>query len=1544
VAVVVTAASGYDLGYVWKNQTGQAAERSAGGYYINAAQAGEPPGRWWGPGARALGFADGQVVERRPYEMVYRQLDPRTGAKLGRARGNYATFGDHLARLRAAEPHATTERLLELEREAAQATRQAPAYTDMTVSFSKSISVFHASIRENQRCARLAGDDASSAGWAAMEVRYQQVVQAANRAGLEYVQQWAGITRTGYHGSRTGGGGAGVAGLAGGGEAGRFEEALITVSSWLQGTSRDGDPQDHVHNQIARLVKTVRDGKHRALDTVCLRQVLGAVQAIVATHVECGLTAAFGVEWVARTDGRGNEIAGIMQAEMDAYSARTVAITEAMPAAVASWTAKYGREPNERELLYIRQEATLASRHGKDGGVIDWDALAARWDARIGGELASVAPRVSPVLRADAATGWDAARGTRTALRDAGHAGWRGARPVQERDAVSASAPGAEPASATGRTQATRRTHAPGILRDAVRMRDADQLRGAARPAPEELTRTVQRALTLVQAAKSTWTRSDLLRQLALVMPAESRAMTPETAVALLHELADEALAGSVEDVVCLEAPQWPPLPDYLRRPLDGRSVYTRPGTTRYATRVQLSMEEELLQLAQRQIAPHLTRDQAAALLGADPATLDAQLAGPARGLREVSGELAEPGLRLDQAAALFHVLTSPRVVEVVAGPAGSGKTRTLAEAARAWTDAGIGQVLGIATAQAARNVLAAAGVTAAENSAVFLGHLPGRRGARGIRDIGPGTLLVIDEASMMSIPDLLQIVRHAATRGAKVIIAGDHEQLTAIESGGGMMLLARRLGFVQLTEAVRFNAGWERDASLPLRAGDMTALDDYHEHGRIRGADPEQVMDDAVRRYVAHYLAGRDVLLMARDRARCRELSRRIRDDLIHLGLVDASREVSLAEGVRASAGDLVFCRENDHTVVAGEPGRALANGDLLRIEAIRDDGTLLVRRALDCNPVDGGRRWTDRTFAYAGFATADLGYAVTGHSAQGRSVQTAIPVVTGIEDRQWLYVAMTRGAESNTMLVFTQSARIADPEAGTRPAPELARYGRISRERAGLAAIPLADSARGGPQPRDAIAVAADILGLDGSEASALETQDQALADADHLALLNAIWQGETSGLQADRYRQLVREALPEEYAADELVSPQATWLWRTLRSVETAGLDVSDVVRDAVGFRSLAGARDLASVIDARIRRMTGPLVPRSQLPWSARVPQVADPERQQFLTELAAAMDARKGRIGEHLAEYPPAWADHALGPVPEDPLDRLEWEQRAAEIGAYRELYGFDHPGEALGSEPTGDSPEKRAAWHSAFAALGAVDGIDLRGLPDGRLLDMRATYATETAWAPRHVGRELRAIRTSAHDAGLAGIRSRAEERVARQRGQDEIAARHAALARSYAALEGFYRQHETELEQTMQARRDWEQRTESRRLAVAADAELRRRHPGERLEPLRSAEPVVTEQEREQLVLVAGSDSYQTPEWIAELAAERRAVRERLAGRGGLLRTRGAGRDREGIAVSWPVRSARTRGAILQPPAPAMRPAPAMVLQHAAGFEAERS
>ena len=73
LAVVATLSKGYDRGYIWK-QVDRGPVKDAASYYIQASESGgEPPGRWWGPGARALGLEPGQRVEREPYAWV-RQL------------------------------------------------------------------------------------------------------------------------------------------------------------------------------------------------------------------------------------------------------------------------------------------------------------------------------------------------------------------------------------------------------------------------------------------------------------------------------------------------------------------------------------------------------------------------------------------------------------------------------------------------------------------------------------------------------------------------------------------------------------------------------------------------------------------------------------------------------------------------------------------------------------------------------------------------------------------------------------------------------------------------------------------------------------------------------------------------------------------------------------------------------------------------------------------------------------------------------------------------------------------------------------------------------------------------------------------------------------------------------------------------------------------------------------------------------------------------------------------------------------------------------
>jgi AAA domain len=796
----------------------------------------------------------------------------------------------------------------------------------------------------------------------------------------------------------------------------------------------------------------------------------------------------------------------------------------------------------------------------------------------------------------------------------------------------------------------------------------------------------------------------------------------------------------------------------------------------------------------------------------------------------------------------------------VLNAPAGSGKTRVLAEAARIWAEAGLGPVIGITPSQSARNTLAA-GVPLSYNSAQFLGHLPGRRGARGPVPIGPDTLLVVDEASMLSGPDLADLIAYAKAQGAKIILAGDVSQLQAVENGGGMSLLAHRLGYARLAEPVRFRSQWEQQASLRLRDGDTSVLAEYAQHGRVHGGDPEQTMDAAAAAYTALSAAGIDTLLMAAGHALRRELNRRIRHDLIALGIVSDEPAVRIADGTWASPGDLIICTRNDHTTEAGEPGRTLANGDLLRVEAVTPEG-LVVQRALDADPHTGLRRWTDRRFVFKNHENSELGYAVTDHAAQGRTVHTALAVITGTEDRQHVYVALTRGTDANHAYAFTTSPKRADPVPGPRPAPELARYDKIYAERAVVPAPATTPAA-----PDAALSVLAAVLDRDGQQHSASQTRSQALADADHLVLLHAIWAAETGPAREQRYRNLLAAALPGHHAAP---GPRDRWLWRTLHAAELAGLDPAQILADAIGERPHRRPRH-----PGRHRR-PHPEPDRLPGPAPARAMVGARPRHRRPRTPRLRHSDRRAdGRPQEtpreHAAGNALPWAVSALGPVPEHPAARLDWQRRAASIAAWRELSGYHYPADPIGPEPAAAAPDLRAAWHEALAALGPVDGPDVRGMPDGMLLHLRDTYPIETAWAPQWVGDELRQVRDAAWDARLTSLRAAAEADAARRRGDHRQAAREQERADSYRALEEAYRQRETVFAAVMTDRAEWEAATrQQRQLAVAADTELRRRHPGQYYAPLRSAEPrPATGTQRSELTLTAGEETPEMGQWI---------------------------------------------------------------------------
>ena len=750
-----------------------------------------------------------------------------------------------------------------------------------------------------------------------------------------------------------------------------------------------------------------------------------------------------------------------------------------------------------------------------------------------------------------------------------------------------------------------------------------------------------------------------------------------------------------------------------------------------------------------------------------------------------------------------------------------------------------MGQVHGIAATSAGRNVLTDAGIPVAENTAQFLGHLPGQREARGATSLGPDALLILDEASTTSMPDLAAILRHAARSGAKVVITGDHGQLGAVQAGGGMAMLARKIGHAQLTEAVRFRNDWEGTASLGIRAGEVSALADYDAHGRLHGGNYEDMAEQAARAYLAEYLAGTDVILTAYEHRECVDLSRRVQGYLLDWGQLQTGTTAPLREGARAYTGDLIVARLNDNHLDAGEPGRTLANGDLLRVEAIGETN-LTVSRMIRNSQAAADREWSAPFTLSRDYAAAscDLGYALTWYTVEGQTVSAGIALANDNRAREGLYVAMSRGAQRNEVYAYPSAQEPAESVIGQPPAadPEFDRQRRLQ-----------ADRDRSGPavalDSQDPVSILARAVRRDGPVLSATETREQALSDTDHLGVLHPIWTEHCRAEAYTRYAQAVREHAAPTDAEQILKDTDA--LWRTVRAAELAGLDGAEVIRAAIKERPFTGARSHSAVLDARIREATGHLPPRVRESWAAGLPQVVDPEETRYLVEVAAAMDDRQRRIGEHVAQERPLWATQALGPVPAEPQDRADWERRAGQLGAYREITGWDHPGEAIGPEPTRGNTEAWAQWHAAFAVMARVEGIDVRHLTDGQLLARRRAYETETSWAPKHVAEELRAARKQEQYSKIEATRHTYEAAAAGRRSEQKQAALHEHAARSWAALG----QRATLIRETLAEAHDtrcqWEVMTGStRRLARAADIELKRRGALGPDDQLRSAEP----------------------------------------------------------------------------------------------------
>lgn len=794
---------------------------------------------------------------------------------------------------------------------------------------------------------------------------------------------------------------------------------------------------------------------------------------------------------------------------------------------------------------------------------------------------------------------------------------WRArASDVLERDAVS----WARELATTGSGDALLRA-------DDIPLQDVEQLASA--------------VVEQVSERRSTWRRWNLhaeaVRQ---TMPYRFASATDRNAVVGL--IIDAAEAQSLR----LTPPELASSPPVFQRS-DGSSVFRPKASTVYSSEAVLAAEDRVREAAGRRDAPTVDQD------------LIARAASP-----HGPGQRA---LGADQQDAIGKIAVSGRVLDVLVGPAGAGKTTTMRALRRAWEARyGKGSVVGLAPSAAAAAVLGEELDVQTENTAKWLYEHD-----RGRWDLRAGQLVIIDEASLAGTFALDRITAHAAKAGAKVLLVGDYAQLQAIDAGGAFGMLVRdRDDPPELLDVRRFRHDWEKHASLQLRLGDTAVIDTYMDHARVAGGDHDQMLDAAYQAWMQDQTAGKVSVLIAETIETVTDLNERARSDRILAGLV-TDGGVRLHDGTRASTGDVVITRQNDRRLALGRGW--VKNNDRWHVTGAHEDGSLTVRREKS--------RWRSTITLPAAYVAehVDLGYAITAHRAQGATVDTAHAVVASPEmTREALYVAMTRGREANTAYVVTDQHHLEQHQ---------------HRD-------DLQNSAR---------SILHGILQHTGAELSARETITMEQDEWASIRQLAAEYETIAQSAQHDRWLGLLRAGGLDEITIDELVTTDAYGILSTeLRRLDAEGHDVDSLLPRVVSAGNLEDIDDLGSLLRYRMQRVATRFTPaarRRQL-IAGIIPKASgdmDPAMTRALAEREQLITQRAVAIARRAAGDSGSWATLTLPsnlhPLPDDVLQQL------TVIAAYRDRYAITGQ-DPLGAVPDADA--QRVDYERARTALAAL--------------------------------------------------------------------------------------------------------------------------------------------------------------------------------------------------------------------------------------------
>ncbi|MEJ3652037.1 MobF family relaxase [Actinomycetes bacterium KLBMP 9759] len=874
----------------------------------------------------------------------------------------------------------------------------------------------------------------------------------------------------------------------------------------------------------------------------------------------------------------------------------------------------------------------------------------------------------------------------------------------------------------------------------------ANSVVGAAPAAPARWSErdVITRALAEMEGARQSWTESNLMLAISNALPGHL-GVSREHVPALVQGLTAKAVALA-QHINPNEGPQGLEA-QYYRG--DGESVFVKPHSARYATSEQLLGERELRAAAVRRGAPAWTEAQT----------------------DDLCARFARAGgaLSADQAAALRGILTSGAAVEVLHAPAGTGKSFLVGALADAWPTNGRPadpegeqdgpRVFGVAYGQRQADVLAEEGVTA-RNIRRWLDGQARIDAGRGTAEdekfrLRRGDLLVVDEAGAAATPDLVAVHRRCEEKGVKLLLAGDTRQFAAVGASGALADLTERALTYELAEVRRFRNAWEGPASLRLRDGDTSVVDEYAKHGRLVDAGTvEQAEQAAARMWLADTVKGREALVIVGSNAAAARLSNQLRAELVRLGKV-AETGVPLGmngwQGSVAGVGDLVQARRNAWHL-DGWKGNAEApiNRQTYRVTAVAPDGGMTVARVTGRDEA-GAEQLAEPIQLPAGYVRekVTLAYAVTGHAAHGRTVDAGYPVIGPGTDAAAGYTNFTRGRETNIAFVVT------------RKVDDTAEIGETQNAVHRSAGQVVADIIR----PPD---VEKDRTALTEAERAAEESRSTVAYAGPLIAVIADTLAGRTDGW----LDQLAAVGdLPAEHRVAFAADEARQSVDQLLRTAELAGHDPEQVLRRAVTSTSLDGADSVAQVLHFRIREALRDRLTPHVTSYRDLIPTHLAAEQRAALTRLADGADARRAELGAQLAGELPQWAHEALGPPPDAdtfPVERETWEQRAGWAASFRELAEHTDEADPLGAAPPAGLAEKNAVFHAAHQALDLPDvGAEEEKMSEGRLRARIVAWEREQRWAPTYVVDQLdathEALRKARTDATIWAARADAE-------------------------------------------------------------------------------------------------------------------------------------------------------------------------------------